>query len=349
MQPTNFTRAGILALFLSFILIVSWEIHLRNGDMTISYDDNEALWADKRAMVYEPIDQATVFIGSSRNKFDMDIPTWESITGDHAIQLANVGSSPKPVLEDLSSDENFKGKLIIDVTEGVFFSPFNIYDPSTRKKIAYYKNETPTQKFSFQVDRLLESQFYFLDQDNYSINAMLDNAHPFGYREGVFPGLFFPKEFEQNRFTRQSFMTPRFVADTNLQKQVTAIWAGFASRHPEPPISGAALDSMIYGIKFMIDKIKARGGKVIFVRTPSSGPAWMGEMQGFPRDKYWDRLLTLTGCEGIHFKDYPASADLICTEWSHLSPANAIIWTKTFIQAIHDDKGWSFKNLPGKP
>src|ERR1700676_244745 len=122
MQRPNFIRAGILALSLSVIALVSWEIYLRHTDLPISYDDNDALWADKRAMVYEPRDQATVFIGSSRIKYDLDIPTWEAITGDHAIQLANVGSSPRPVLEDLSNDTNFMGNLIIDITEDLFFS-----------------------------------------------------------------------------------------------------------------------------------------------------------------------------------------------------------------------------------
>ncbi len=344
MQPTNFSRAGFLALFISFVAIVSWEIHLRNGDRTISYDDNEALWANKRAMVYEPIAQATVFIGSSRIKYDLDIPTWESLTGDHAIQLANVGSSPRPVLEDLANDPNFKGKLIVDVTEGLFFSEFNFYDAKTRKKIAYFKDQTPTQSFSFQVDHVLESKFFFLDQDNFSINAMMDNAHMLGYRPGVFPGLFFPMEFEQVSFGRQSFMTPRFVADTNLQNQVKDIWSMFGRMNTTPPVSGSDLDSILYSVKSLVDKIKARGGQVLFVRTPSSGPVRMGEMKGFPRAAYWDRLLAVTECKGVYFEDYPATANLICLEWSHLSPADAVIYTKTLIKALHEDKGWSFKN-----
>ena len=90
-------------------------------------------------MVYESKDKATVFIGSSRIKFDLDIPTWESLTGNHAIQLANVGSSPRPVMEDLANDPNFKGRLVVDVTEGLFFYPgLALYDGSTNKKIRYY-------------------------------------------------------------------------------------------------------------------------------------------------------------------------------------------------------------------
>ena len=40
-------------------------------------------------------------------------------------------------------------------------------------------------------------------------------------------------------------MTPEFVADTNLQNQVKAIWMGFGRANTTPPVSGAALDSII--------------------------------------------------------------------------------------------------------
>jgi len=121
MQTSHFIKAGLLAVAVSIIASISWEFYLRHNRITISFDDNDALWSNKRAMVYEPRDQAVVFIGSSRIKFDLDIPTWEAMTGKHAIQLANVGSDPMPYLEDLANDKNFKGNLVVDVTEGLFF------------------------------------------------------------------------------------------------------------------------------------------------------------------------------------------------------------------------------------
>jgi hypothetical protein len=343
-QTSNFFKAGLLALFICLTAMISWEIHLRNIGAPASYDDNEPLWSDKRAMVYEPKDKATVIAGSSRIKFDLDIPTWQNLTGDHAIQLSNVGSSPRPVLMDLANDENFKGKLIIDVTEGVFFSATALYDWKTRNKIAYYKVRTPTQRFSFQVDRVLESQFVFLDQEFYSINSMLDNL-TFFPRPGIYSGNPFPMEFHPVSFDRQSYMTSRFVSDTSLRNQVKAVWTR-PGRNLTPPVSGSALDSILNSVKFLVDKIEARGGEVIFVRTPSSGPVLKGEMKRFPRAEYWDRLLTVTGCKGIHFADYPAIANFDCPEWSHLSPDQAVIFTTQLIKIIQEDIGWTFNKNP---
>jgi hypothetical protein len=339
MQPNNLKRAGLFALFISFLTILCWEIHLRKLGNKVSFDDNEALWADKRARVYQASDKATIFAGSSRIKYDVDISTWEALTGENAIQLANVGSNPRLVLTDLANDENFKGKLIVDVTEGVFFSEESFYDWRTRKKIAYFKDRTPTQRFSFQVDHVLESKLVFLDQDNFSINAMLDNLH-IPSRPDIFPGLFFPMGFTLVNFERQSYMTPDFIADTSQQNVVKGIWSYGLQRRLAPHLSRGKLDSIFYSVKVDIDKIRARGGKVLFVRPPSSGPFKEAELKGFPREVYWDRLLTFTGCKGVHYADYPATANMVCPEWSHLTPADAVIYTKSVVKALKEEKGW---------
>ena len=76
MPEKSLWRAAILMLVLVVLVIGGWELYLRSSGVTISYDNGKELWADKRAMVYEPADKATVFLGSSRIKYDLDIPTW---------------------------------------------------------------------------------------------------------------------------------------------------------------------------------------------------------------------------------------------------------------------------------
>ena len=178
-------------------------------------------------------------------------------------------AAPGQYLTDLANDTNFKGNLVVDVTEGTFFSEFAFYDGSTNKKIAYFHQRTPTQRFSFQVNHVLESQFVFLDQDNFSINAMLDNL-PIPPRPGVFPGLYFPMGFTLVTYDRQNIMTPDFVADTNQHNAVRGIWA-YGLSQPFVPLTKDKLDAIFNSVKRDVDKIKARGGQVFFVRTPSSG------------------------------------------------------------------------------
>ena len=195
------------------------------------------------------------------------------------------------------------------------------------------------------MNHVLESQFVFLDKDFYSLNALIDRTK-IPSRPGVFVFPDFPEGFELTSFDRQSHMSDRFVADTNKQNQVKGVWAFLRKISKEPPASGSKLDSILNTVKADIDKIQARGGQVLFIRTPSSGPFLMGEKMGYPRDKYWDMLLTATGCAGIHFEDYPATSHFICPEFSHLTPSDAVIYTTNLVDIIQKEKGWMFPHKP---
>ena len=316
------------------VILAAWEIYLRNTGVEKSFDDGGPLFANQRAKVYLPKEESTVFIGSSRIKFDLDIDTWEEITGDKAVQLACVGSTPRPVLDDLANDPDFKGKLIIDVTEGLFFSmaPPNFIRPN--EGIKYYHEITPSQRASFILNKPLENTFVFLDKDGFALNALLDKLQ-IPSRPGVFMFPIFARDFGRTKFNRQDFMGRPFLEDPAQQKQQQDIWGSFSRANRFPPVSGPPLDSIMQAVTTSIEKIKARGGEIIFVRTPSSGPFLAGEQKGFPREKYWDRLLAETKCDGIHFLDYPQISNYNCPEFSHLSPTDAIDFTKKFFAILH--------------
>lgn len=342
MDKGHFTKAAILMIFIVLVTVISWELYLRNKGYKISYDDGSALWSDKRDQVYKP--NATVFIGSSRIKYDLDAETWRKVAGDEPVQLAMEGTSPRPILDDLGNDKNFKGRLIIDVTEVLFFTT----SPPPRQRevtanLDFYKNNhTLAQRASFVLNRKLESNLVFLDKEFFSLAALLDKAR-LPPRPGVFSMPQFPVEFNRVTFDRQAYMTPLFLTDSNLQNKVKKIWEMFGSRK-EPPPRGDTLQKIFASVKNSIDKIKERGGTVVFVRTPSSGPFLIGEEKGFPREQYWDKLLAYTNCPGIHFQDYPAIDHFQCPEFSHLSKQDAIVFTKKLIEILESENGWEFKN-----
>ena len=339
MNSTFLVRPAIMACTVFILGLAGWEWYLRHDGVDHGVNDDAPLWAHTRMKIYGPQEDKTVFIGSSRIKFDLDIPTWNSITGEEAIQLACQGSSPLPILHDLAEDDSFAGKLVVDVTEGLFFSnaPRNLENPN--KNVDYYHDLTPAQRVSYAINGPLEHTFVFLDKENYSINAMLDKLE-LESREGVFMFPIFARDFDRAQPNRQSLMTPAFVADTNQHNQIRAVWQKFASRR-QPPMSGPPVDTLLMKVKADVDRIVARGGKVVFVRTPSSGPYWAGEQKGYPREQYWDRILATTQMPGIHFMDYPETNHYACPEFSHLKPADAMDYTRHLIAQL-ESNGWSF-------
>jgi hypothetical protein len=339
-KTNHFAKAALLMLLLTLTFVFVWELFWRSKGFNISYNDDEALWADRRAQVYQPADKATVFIGASRIKFDLDIPTWEKLTGEKAVQLSIVGSNLRPLLTDLADDPNFNGKLVVDITEPLFFSVRG-RDAIPKKAIKFYKNYSPSQKFSSYSSYILESNLVFLDYDRFSLDALLKDFD-FENRNKVRAKPVFPKDFGLTLPTRQSYMSGRFLSDTALQNLQIEAWKKGGAMDRTPGVKGDTLLKIFTEVKTAIDKIESRGGKVIFVRTPSSGGYLEKENAVYPRNEYWDKLLEFTKKDGIHFQDYPETATLICPEWSHLSTKDAIHYTKAFVNQLKEKNFFNY-------
>jgi hypothetical protein len=318
--------------------LLAWEGYWRSQGYVPTFNDDKALWAAKRAEAYLPTDEATVFIGSSRVKFDLDIPTWETLTGEKAVQLALVGTSPILLLHDLANDEAFKGKLVVDVTEVLFFSQNPAIHHSAREATAYYHQQTPSEKVSAMFNFALESRLAFLEERRFSLNTLLNDL-PLPNRPGVFQFPSFPKGFEWTTADRQTYMSEMFLSNPDDLKRQTDIWTFLIMSDPTPPMTDETLTQTLDEIKASIDKIRARGGKVIFIRSPSSGPMEEGEQIAYPRERYWDRMLAHTNTPGIHYQDYPETASYICPEWSHLAPADVIDYTVQLVKQL-GEKRW---------
>ena len=336
MGATNFKKAGILVLILVAAVIGCWEFYLRSIGVSNSFDDNQASWAHKRTEVYDEPQNSTFFVGGSHIKFDVDLKTWESITGEKAVQLALVGTSPQLVLADLANDKKFKGKIIVDGTEFELFSG----DPGDQKNakaaIAYYKDLTPAQKVSFYMDYFLQSNFVFLESKKFSLNALLKRI-PFGNRKGIFTNTGFPVGFEPMAFNRQNIMSDDFIKDTLRQLEMKKIWSMDITKTLGP--TGDTLLNTLADVKNSIDKLKQRGCQIIFVNPPVSGYLLEVEKIAYPREFFWDKLLSYTNTPGVYFEDYPEMTHFICPEWSHLSPKDAAIFTKSLIKIL-EQKGW---------
>lgn len=332
-MPLNKKTVWLCAgLVLSFV--IGWEMYWRSQNTVLGYNDDESRWASTRQQIYQSSPTRPVLIGSSRIKFDFDLNTWARLAGQKPIQLSINGTSPRPVLTDLGNDPDFKGVVIIDVTEILFFTPDGSFpEQEAIKRVKHYPNWSLSQQGSFQISDWLESRLVFLDETNLALPALL-KLLPIPNRPAAWGGPVFPREFMVCSTDRQSSMTPAFVADTVLQNKVKAVWLDVGAHSPAKPVDGPALLAILDATKRSVDQIRARGGQVLFTRTPSEGTMREAEKMLYPRQKYWDRLLTHTGTQGIYFEDHPALTGFYCPEWSHLTPQGAVEFTEALMPII---------------
>lgn len=340
MQMNHFAKSAFSTFCIVAGFFACWEWYLRSKGIKVDYDDGKELWAHKRKQVYQGPGNATVFIGASRIKHGLDIETWRKQTGEDAVQLAVEGSTFLPVLSDLANDEKFKGKLVIDISESFLFNLKYYYFSKPTSFIGYYQNETFAEKAGFWLNRVLESNFVFLDKNNLSLNAFFEKI-PLKKRQGVIVVPPFPMGFCRVSADRQNIMTDQFLADSNQLKWVlnNLFFLGGVSRNE--PVTQEQTDSILTVIKNDVDKIRARGGRVVMVRTPASGLFWETEKKTHPRNLYWDRLASFVAVPAIHFEDYPELSGFNCPDYSHLAPKDARIFTEKFIDLLKQ-KGWSF-------
>ncbi|MEO5980411.1 MAG: hypothetical protein ABIS36_25365 [Chryseolinea sp.] len=338
--PSHFSKAMLFALIATFSLACAWEIYWRQRDYPLSYNEDNAAWANARAKVDANDEPKMVIIGSSRGKFDVDLPALKQKTGFNPIQLSLHGSCPRPALVDLANDSLFTGTLLIDVMEPLFFAMPGI-PPYTeiQKRVEYYSRWTPAQQASHKISRALESKLVFLDQEAISLNGLYTRT-PMAPREGVWTFPVFPLGWAYVCADRQNKLSDAVLNSTEEQQKIRNVWMqlGMLNSHGGP--GGDTLQFMFDVVKASIDKLKKRGVQVFFIRFPSTDVFLEAEHATFPRKMYWDRLLEYTQTPGIHFEDYPVLKKYKCPEGSHLSPADAIDFTKEVVEIMKRDKGW---------
>lgn len=325
------------ALAVVVALTAAWEVYWRGKALIPGDFKNTAgLWTQQRRKAK---DDATVIIGSSRVLFDIDLDIWEELAGIRPVQLALEGTSPRIFLKDLADDEEFHGTVIVGVTTVLFFTE----EGGLRAEVLdYAKDESPSQKLGHLLSLPLERTFAFFEEQTRPKRQM--QIAPFPLREGMKP-RFDPRKLEIMGVDRNAEMWSRVVTDERYQKEAQGQWLlafeAFApppgpDGAPPPPMPDEAINAVISSVNADIEKIRARGGDVVFVRAPYTGPFADVEDNGFPRERFWDPLLEQTNSAGVTFHDHTELQGLTLPEWSHLSPEDAKKYTRALVPIFYE-------------
>jgi hypothetical protein len=94
------------------------------------------------------------------------------------------------------------------------------------------------------------------------------------------------------------------------------------------------METYLERTRVAVDAIRKRGGRVVFIRCPSSDRLREMENQFSPRAGFWDRILAVSGAPGIHFEDYPELAGFRCPEWSHLTAEDAKTFSRNLMPIL---------------
>jgi hypothetical protein len=335
LPATRFRTAGIVALVLAVTALGVWEFYWRGQGVYPSYRNSEGLWAMQRRRIDNGEGHKTVLIGSSRTLSNIALHVWQRLDGERPIQLALEGTSPMQPLEDLANDPDFKGRLIVGVSPGLFFSGFQY-----RKEVLdYYPKETPAQRFSQWLSMtFIEPYVAFYDPDLALFPILKRQPWP------LRPGVRYERDVRKlfvSEADRNMRMWERLEQDASYRELAQKIW-----RDGFPPLTDGFKKMMLESRVKQIDravaavaKLKQRGIEVIFILHPVDGEFYDFEItKTNPRAETWDVLLARTGARGIHFEDFPELQGMWLPEWSHLCAADQLRFTEAVYRIIKEGR-----------
>ncbi len=328
----------IAVALLSTAATVAWEYHARAVGYGPTLNDTSDLWAETRNKV-QP--DSIVLIGTSRMLFDMDLDTLEQGLGRRPVQLALVGSSPYPILADLAADESFHGTLLVDIVPAMFFAPPGS-PPMHNSEVALKRRRewNYSQRWGNALGQQVEQRVAFVKQEDLTLAKLLEQI-PIPDRANALVAPPLPPYFYSLDHDRRARMVPQSaIVGSPLQHRVSTGWLGLFAMPPPPsyiPIEqfkqmmGQAFEARFADTAKHIARIQARGGKVVLLRLPVTGPLVEREEQLAPRAATWDRLLRENKVAGIHFAEHADLKTFDCPEWSHLSATDSVEFTRRLV------------------
>jgi hypothetical protein len=327
----RFVAIGWLVLVLVVAATAAWEWKMRTlglhaGDL----DDSKWHWAVERRKLENAHHDDVVIIGSSRILFDTDLDVWQEITGHRPIQLALVGTNPRPVLMRLAKDSAFNGMIVVGVTPDLYFMDRFSYIPQYENVLDFWQQESPSERVGHRIGLFISQHLAFLDEA-YRLAPLIERID-IPDRPGLRRPYLDVWKLAETTADRQHRMWSRLETDVRLRDHARLVWGPFDGSGPPPESVTRAIEESRQAVK----TIRARGGEVVFIRAPSAGLYYEAEQLGAPRARTWDRLLRETGAFGIHFEDYPEMQNLEVPEWSHLSRESATRFTRAYVGVLRE-------------
>jgi len=316
----------------------AWEFYCRSIGYGPTLNDNEDLWTMMRQRV-KP--ESVVIIGDSRAWFDLDLDELEKGFGKRPVQLAMGGSCAYPVLADLVNDENFHGTIICSIVPRLFVAPPGSPPMErTEKTVRRSHTQTPAQRFSQYLAMPLEERVAFLKQEELTLDDLLKRLpipnRPYAQVPPRPPPYFGTLDRERRARMIEECARP----GSELARMIQQIWIPLFTPPPPPTYipteefvktMGQAINQRFHDVATAVQKLRARGGKIVFVRFPYSGELKKLEDRETPRAGIWSRLIKDTRAPGIYYEDYPELREFNCPESSHLSAGDSVEFSKRLI------------------
>ncbi len=334
------------SVLIALLLVAATELSLASKGYRTQQHDSPRFWGQERARASQFGMHALILVGDSRMQLDVDLGVLRRATGLQPVQLALNGEPTfVPVLEGLANDPTVQGTILVSFLDGADLEA-NIRDRSANYESEYERlrsQEIPTFR---SVEAALDD-FVFS-----SLRSYADGTRPAdALRLRVFqPGrlpqfvMTLADRSQLADFTRVPM--PKFYYGSALRKlgrdlpmPANATYADLdAALHQAistiPPVDSSRFLRQLPYVESLVAAIRAHGGRVIFIKMPSSGFIREMERKRYPRELYWNRFVASTTAQTMHFEDDANLKQFVCPDGSHLDFRQRSAFTHALVHAL---------------
>ena len=299
MMNARWLLTWVLALAITVSGWFAFETYWRAQGYAPTVMDSFDLWSQHRARAVKSAPpRRFALLGASRIQYGLSPAVLRDETQAMGldfdpIMLAVNGHYPLAALRDLSDDERFNGVALVGIdSRGM---DRKVWDMQAAHVQHYHHDWSPSRELHRRALSRVQAyaiaarpDFAFLTLAKRLLN---DQGPP--YREYV--------RFELDRSGSTDYRKSNLPA---IRAARIADLKNYYATNPSP--TSSAWVNELHEVARWVEKINARGGKVVFYREPVSGEHIELDETHFPRAQYWDKLVAIMPATMIDFRDFPA-------------------------------------------
>jgi hypothetical protein len=326
--PIKWRGTWVWTVIMTVVVLYAWEGFLRSHGHKPNVVDDPALWSFQRDRLAQEIqtdpNKIIVCLGDCRMELGFVPELLRNRFPEYRVfQLSLEATSPMAVLRDLAETTSFSGVVLCGMTAREFSD--DMWDSMQPYVDYYHQQYTWNTAINRRFSGVVQQQLAFVNP-----LLRLDEVLVHWYRHERLPDPYYIEtHFDRSRFAD--------YAHVDLDKHQA--WTMKRILHytsNDPPSPEEWLQSARRAEDY-VTAIGQRGGRVAFIRFPTSGRHYKREQLALPREDFWDAFAAETAATSVYFEDYPALSGFTCPDLSHLDRRDAPVFTLALVQILEQE------------
>ncbi|MGA7295912.1 MAG: hypothetical protein WBW92_00195 [Rhodanobacteraceae bacterium] len=318
--------AWVFAVLAAGVALASAELYWRSRGYVPVILDSRQLWSLQRDRVDHGKGRALVLLGASRTVYGINPKRLrQRLPRYRPVMLAISGHYPLATLRDLADDEHFNGVVLCDI-DAMGLMRAN-WDRQQTYVDYYHRQWSP----SWRIHRIVLTSW-----QRHAVIANPDMGWRASLRYAFEGGKPF-RTYATLNANRSGDVDFRRSNPGKIKRHFAAVVNERIAEFPET--TPRKWLEQLQPVAHWVRQIQARGGEVIFYKSPTHGLQRQSMNTVLPDEEYWDQARTVVPAHFLDALDVPRIARIPEPDNAHFDYRDKARYTDALVQALVQ-RGW---------